>query len=400
MWKRYSLLLSGIGVSFFGNWIYIIALNVLVLDMTKSAAAVAGIYIVGPVAKLLTNFFAGSIIDRHNKRRLMIISDVIRGLLVLLVPFMGSIWIIYTIIFIANMAGSFFGPSSTFYITKFVKETDRRRFNSIMSMMNSGSFLIGPALAGILIATVGTTICVVINAVTFFCCAFCIYLLPNIEDETILKREPITLKMMLADWQVVKSYIKQDHYFIKVYLLFQVALMIAFSLDSQEVTFIKQNLGLSNQMYGVIVSITGIGSIIGASISAMLVKKISLQIYFAVGMLMTTIGYLLFYSSVGFWTATAAFIFLGFFMSFSNSGYDTFYQKNVPTEIMGRFGSVTAMFLSIIQISFTFIIGALAEWFSLQMVAVGFSAIAVLLSVILCTQVFQKPNKRYYAETS
>lgn len=115
---------------------------------------------------------------------------------------------------------------------------------------------------------------------------------------------------------------------------------------------------------------------------------------------MTTVGYLLFYSSVGFWTATAAFIFLGFFMSFSNSGYDTFYQKNVPTEIMGRFGSVTAMFLSIIQISFTFIIGALAEWFSLQMVAVGFSAIAVLLSVILCTQVFQKSNKRYYAETT
>lgn len=116
MWKRYSLLLSGIGVSFFGNWIYIIALNVLVLDMTKSAAAVAGIYIVYPVAKLLTNFFAGSIIDRQNKRRLMIISDVIRGLLVLLVPFMGSIWIIYTIIFVANMAGSFLGPALLFIL--------------------------------------------------------------------------------------------------------------------------------------------------------------------------------------------------------------------------------------------------------------------------------------------
>ncbi|MGE7625013.1 MFS transporter [Viridibacillus sp. NPDC096237] len=400
MWKKYSLLLSGIGVSFFGNWIYLIALNILVLDMTNSAAAVAGIYIVGPVAKLLTNFFAGSIIDRQNKRRLMILSDVIRGLLVLLVPFMGSIWTVYAILFIANMASSFFGPSSTFYITKFVEEKDRRRFNSIMSMLSSGSFLIGPALAGILIATVGTTICVVINAITFFLCAVCIYLLPNAENESTLKREPITLKMIMADWQVVKLYIKQDHYFIKIYLLFQFALMIALSLDSQEVTFIKQNLGLSNKMYGMIVSITGIGSIIGASVSAMLVKKISLQTYFAIGMLMTTVGYLLFYSSIGFWSATAAFIFLGFFMSFANSGYDTFYQKNVPTEIMGRFGSVTAMFLSILQISFTFIIGALAEWFSLQMVTIGFSAIAVLLSIILCIQVFQKPNQRYYAETS
>ena len=174
IWKKYSLLLSGIGVSFFGNWVYLIALNILVLDMTGSAAAVAGIYIVGPIARLLTNFWAGSIIDRVNKRKLMVLADVLRGSLILLVPFLDSLWIVYAILFAANIAAAFFGPSSTFYITKFVAETDRRSFNSIMSMMNSGSFLIGPAVAGVLIALFGTTWCVILNAITFFFCAFCI----------------------------------------------------------------------------------------------------------------------------------------------------------------------------------------------------------------------------------
>ena len=274
IWKKYSLLLSGIGVSFFGNWVYLIALNILVLNMTGSAAAVAGIYIVGPIARLLTNFWAGSIIDRVNKRKLMVMADVLRGSLVLLVPFLDSLWIVYGILFVANIAGAFFGPSSTFYITKFVAETDRRRFNSIMSMMNSGSFLIGPALAGVLIALFGTTWCVILNAVTFFFCAFCIARLPDVEDENVNKREPITAKMLVSDWLVVKGFIQKDRYFIKIYLLFQAALMIVFALDSQEVTFIKQNLALSDQMYGLIVSIAGVGALIGAAASAAFVKAL------------------------------------------------------------------------------------------------------------------------------
>lgn len=398
IWKKYSLLLSGIGVSFFGNWVYLIALNILVLDMTGSAAAVAGIYIVGPVARLLTNFWAGSIIDRVNKRKLMVIADVLRGSLVLFVPFIDSLWIVYAILFVANIAGAFFGPSSTFYITKFVAETDRRSFNSIMSMMNSGSFLIGPALAGVLIALFGTTWCVILNAVTFFFCALCIARLPDVEDENLLLREPITMKMLTSDWQVVKGFIQQDRYFIKIYLLFQVALMIAFALDSQEVTFIKQDLAQSDQLYGLIVSIAGVGALIGAAASAAFANRLSLQLYVGIGTVLTTVGYLLFYSAVDFLTATAAFIFLGFFMAFSNAGYDTFYQKSVPTTIMGRFGSLASMFQNCLQIVLTFILGIMSEWFSLQIVAIGFASIAVFITMLLCIAVFSKQHKHYYDE--
>ena len=400
IWKKYSLLLSGIGVSFFGNWIYLIALNILVLDMTGSAAAVAGIYIVGPIARLLTNFWAGSIIDRVNKRKLMVMADVLRGSLILLVPFLDSLWGVYGILFVANIAGAFFGPSSTFYITKFVVETDRRRFNSIMSMMNSGSFLIGPALAGVLIALFGTTWCVIINAITFFFCAFCIARLPNVEDENLNQREPITVKILVSDWRVVKGFINKDRYFIKIYLLFQVALMIVFALDSQEVTFIKQDLGQTDQIYGLIVSIAGVGALIAAAASASLVKRFSLQMYLGIGMVLTAVGYLLFYSAIDFWTATAAFIILGFFMAFSNAGYETFYQKNVPTAIMGCFGSLASMFQSLLQIIFTFFLGVMGEWFSLQMVAIGFAGIAIFITLLLCIEVFNKQYKHYYEENN
>ncbi|MFE4354351.1 MFS transporter [Peribacillus butanolivorans] len=78
-WKFPSILLLGIGVSNVGEWIYFISLNLIVLDMTGSPLAVSVLYIIKPLATLCTNFWAGSIIDRLNKRKLMVFFDIFRA---------------------------------------------------------------------------------------------------------------------------------------------------------------------------------------------------------------------------------------------------------------------------------------------------------------------------------
>lgn len=83
-WKYPAILLCGIGISNFGAWVYFIALNLIVLDLTKSPLAVAGLYIVKPLATLFTNVWAGSVIDRMNKRTVMITLDLIRAALIAL----------------------------------------------------------------------------------------------------------------------------------------------------------------------------------------------------------------------------------------------------------------------------------------------------------------------------
>ena len=83
--KNYILLLFGFGVSNLGNWIYLIALNLAVWHLTHSPAAVAGIYVVGPIARILCSFFAGSIIDRSNKKQILIWTDIFRGIIVCII---------------------------------------------------------------------------------------------------------------------------------------------------------------------------------------------------------------------------------------------------------------------------------------------------------------------------
>lgn len=398
MLKKYGLLLGGFGFSYFGNWIYLIALNLLVLDLTGSAAAVAGIYIVGPAARILTSFIAGSIIDRSNKRRLMIYSDIIRGLLVCFVPFMGSLWVIYTILFISNMVGAFFGPSSTFFITKYVADEEKKRFNAWLGMLSSGAFLIGPAIAGVLIISVGTTWTIIVNGITFFVCALAISAMPDVDEEHKGIRLHIRIKEIASDYNIVKQFMKADLTFIRIYLVYQIALMLAFALDSQEVTFLKQDLAVSDQVYGLIISIAGIGSLIGSSVAAGLTSKLSLRAYFGYGLLLTMTSYTAFYASEYLWTALIAFIGLGFFMAFSNAGYETYYQRNVPTALMGRFGSVAALFQNIIQILFTFILGLVSEVFTLQQSAIAFGLISVACTLLLLVLVYSKASARHFIE--
>lgn len=127
-WKSSVLLISGLGFSNLGNWIYFVAINLTILEITGSAAALAGLFVIRPMAMLITNFWSGSIIDRVNIKNLMIIVDVIRGGLLLIIPFTTNLWMIYLLILLINTVGSFFGPSSSIYITKLVPTEKRQRF--------------------------------------------------------------------------------------------------------------------------------------------------------------------------------------------------------------------------------------------------------------------------------
>lgn len=381
--RKYRLILFGFGFSYLGNWVNLVALNLLVWHLTESPTAMASIFIVGPIARILTSFFAGSIIDRSNKQKLMIYSDIIRGILILLLPFTSSIWLIYGVLFLSNIASSFFGPSSTYYIAKYVPDKDKQSFNAILGIFSSGSFLIGPALAGFIIALSDVSVAIWFNALTFFVCALAIFKLPVVDDRQDMHRQRLTWQMLKEDYGIVYAYIKKEQAFAKVFLYFQGALMIAFALDSQEATFIKQNLQASDSLYGVMVSIAGIGAIIGGAMAARYAKRFSTRQYIIYGLLLTTICYTLFYLSPNVAMGTISFIALGICMSFCNAGYSTFYQLSVPSAIMGRFGSVSTMVVNMLQIVFTLALGMLADWLSLQLVCIVFGILAIFISLVL-----------------
>jgi predicted MFS family arabinose efflux permease len=171
-------------------------------------------------------------------------------------------------------------------------------------------------------------------------------------------------------------------------------------MDSQEVVFIQDVVGLTETDYSFLVSISGIGFALGALFITVISKMLSLKKLMGYGMLLTAAGYLIYALADSFMTVAAGFIILGIFNAFSSAGYQTFYQNNVPVEIMGRMTSVIGVIQSLAQIILLLGIGVLGDLFPLRYTIVISAVLNLLLSFYVCWQLLKPGKQQYFSETT
>ncbi|MNV27473.1 enterobactin exporter EntS [compost metagenome] len=402
-WKYPSILLFGIGVTNIAAWIYFIALNLIVLNMTHSPFAVSGLYILNPLATLFTNLWSGSLIDRVNKRNLMAFLDVFRAILISVLPLFSSIWCIYLIVLIINMASSIFGPTSMTYTTKLIPADRRQRFNSLNSLINSGAFLIGPAVAGMLFFIGSPTFAIEINSVSLSISALITLIMPNLDKTSsyYVRDKKITLKLLKKDLSLVFQFYRRYTYFMIICFLFGgVIVVMTSAVDSLEVSFAKLVLHLSERDYGILVSIAGAGIIVGAIINTLIVKKLAITVMIGVGSLGVCFGYLIYAFSNSFFIAAVGFFNLAFCLAFVNTGFITFFQYNVPIELMGRVRSLNEFIEAILKIITIVILGFAAEQISVRFAVIAGVTVILLLGITLCVCVMRPSKTNFFQLTS
>lgn len=397
-WRYPAILLCSIGVSSVGEWIYFIALNLIVLNLTESALAVSGLYIVRAISSLFTNFWSGSLIDRFNKKKLMVFLNLVQSILIVILPCFSSLLWMYVLVFLITVASSMYQPTSMTYITKLIPVEQRKRFNALRSLLDSGAFLTGPAIAGFLF-TVGTPyMAIYLNAIALFLSACITFKMPNIEalEKFINRTEKASLfRVLLLDWQMVIRFSLKNSYVMVVYLLFSAIIILMTATDSLEAAFATQILALSEGEYGILVSIAGVGVLFGSLTNSVIVEKIPTSWLIGMGSLVTALGYLIFTSSFSFLIAAIGCFVLSFATAFANTGFYTFYQNNIPSESMGRIGSIYGFFEALFIIIFTTIFGIFAEWITIRSVVISASFMMAFVAVILLWLNI-KPSKSHY----
>ncbi|MED4390423.1 MFS transporter [Priestia aryabhattai] len=386
-WKYPCLLLFGIGTSNIGDWIYLIALNVMMLDMTNSPLAVSGLYMIKPLAALCTNIWSGSLIDRMNKRKLMIFLDWMRAGIIACLPFFSSILIIYVLVFIISMASSMFRPTSMVYITKLIPIEKRKRFNSLRSLIDSGGFLLGPAAAGALFMIGTPAFAIYANAAALVVSGMVTLLMPNLDIKTEAKENKLSVNTIGEDWKVVFRFSRANRYIMTIYVLFSFLMVMATAIDSLEVSFATKVIHLSESEYGFLLSVAGAGIMIGAVVNTLLAQKLSTNFLIGAGSVGVSLGYLLYACSSSFQTMGTGFFSLSFALAFASAGFQTFYQNSISVDMMGRVGSIYGLLESLLIIMMTFLCGMAAHIVSIQGAVIGGSLIMLLSTVVLflCT---------------
>ncbi|MEM4994562.1 MULTISPECIES: MFS transporter [Priestia] len=382
-WKYPCLLLFGIGTSNIGDWIYLIALNVMMLDMTNSPLAISGLYMIKPLAALCTNIWSGSLIDRMNKRKLMLFLDWMRAGIIVCLPFFSSILIIYVLVFIISMASSMFRPTSMVYITKLIPTEKRKRFNSLRSLIDSGGFLLGPAAAGALFMVGTPAFAIYANAAALVLSGMVTLFMPNLDTKTEVKENKLSITTIREDWKAVFRFSRANRYIITIYVLFSFLMVMATAIDSLEVSFATKVIHLSESEYGFLLSVAGAGIMIGAVVNTLLAQKLSTNFLIGAGSVGVSLGYLLYACSSSFQTMGTGFFSLSFALAFASAGFQTFYQNSIPVDMMGRVGSIYGLLESLLIIMMTFLCGMAAHIVSIQGAVIGGSLIMLLSTVVL-----------------
>ncbi|MEW6978424.1 MAG: MFS transporter [Bacillota bacterium] len=391
-WRDMSILLGAIGIANIGEWIYMIALHLLIFQETGSVLAITAVYMLRPAAALLTNSWSGSLIDRLNQRNVMISLDITRAILIACIPFAlfsGHLLIVYAIVFVIHMAQAIFHPASMVYMTGLVPAGHRKRFNAIRSLLQSGGFLLGPAVAGLLFLIGTPVFSIYVNAICLLISALLTMCLPKLS-KTNDGQKSFSLSMLKEDARLVLRFSLTSRHVMAVYLLFSAAMtVLPTAIDSLEAAFAKEVLMLTDTEYGLLVSMAGAGIIAGASLNSAIVERLPVFIMLAIGSLFVTFGYLIYAFSSTLTAAAIGFFVLAFFLAFANTGFMTFYQTNIPVEVMGRVASFYALCEAVLTIGMTGIFGVLAHVLSIRTSVILGSMCMLLVCLFLCFVIFR-----------
>ncbi len=173
-------------VSLFGDAFALIALPWFVLQLTESGTATAGILLTLQLPAIATSIVIGSLIDRFQPRAIIAIDNGLRTLIIGLIPLLYwsgvlEIWLLFLLTFLAGMLVPATEVGSRSVLPDLVDSKDLDAANMLWSFSLNLSLVIGPAVAGILIASFGGPSVLLIDAATFAVMAFAALTLPILK---------------------------------------------------------------------------------------------------------------------------------------------------------------------------------------------------------------------------
>jgi MFS family permease len=166
-------------VSGFGDSLHRITLLWLVTQITGSALATGAIVIAATLSVLLFSLPAGVIADRYDRKKLMVVLDIIRALLVLLIPVLAAfelldIAALVLITFLLTGLSQFFFPAENALLPNLLKDEDLAAANALSFASRTLMNIVGPTISGILVAQLGPLFAFYIDSATFAFSAICI----------------------------------------------------------------------------------------------------------------------------------------------------------------------------------------------------------------------------------
>jgi MFS family permease len=331
---RFLRLWIGQGTSFVGDAVSMVALVVLVVQITGSASAVGGAL----VARLLPTIaspLAGVLADRVDRRVVLVASDLVRAVLVLGLVFARDLATIYVLVFLMGLARTIFNPTVRAAFPRVVGRGDLTRANALIGGTFSTSIMVGPALGGLLIASIGVDAAFLADAITYLVSAILLSGIPLPRPRRESEEEGFIRELRSGFGYLIGTRVP----LVIVLGAFLTILTINATVPA-EVFLAKETFGAGNVGYGLLVSLWGGGMVLGSAMMAVLGDRINLVFLYFLSIFVGACALVGTGLAPAFVLALGALMVEGAATGVDNVATDTILQKRVPDAFLGRVFSI------------------------------------------------------------
>lgn len=385
LWNRnFILIMQGQMVSVFGDNIYEIALGFWILAVTGSTALMGTIMAAAVLPKIFISPFAGTFIDRHDRRNIMIITDIIRGILILFTGIAAVIgfirmWMVLVIGIITGICGCFFNPAINSSIPDIVPESKLLKANSALSIANTANYLVGNAAGGFIVQILGAPVIFIINGFSFLFSAAAEFFIKIPESEATLENVNF-FEDMKSGINLIKNSAGLKFLFITI------CFFNSFASMSMTLTlpWFKVNRELGLAFYGVAMAINALGMLIGfmalSSIELKKEKRFSAFIFSGILLSITMIIYSL---TLNRYMIGIMFFIDGFCIAIVNSLIQSCIQINVNSGMRAKAFALRDMLTyALVPLSMA-IAGVLAEKIKMNKIIMADYIVFLIIFILL-----------------
>lgn len=321
----------------FGNTFSGVALTWLLMGLTDSTLSRGITLALSMLPTLLLTPVAGSVIDRFSRRRMLIISDLVRSvidlfLVVVLLTRSVAVWHIYTFSFLHSLARVFYNPCLNAFLPSLVPRPQLPQANSAQDLAMRVAMMVGPAAGGIAYSKLGAAAVIGVDGLMLLASAFLLTIV-RVEEKILPRDQRASMREQLSSgW----AYVRQNSW-----ILYQTSAMLLVNMSNIVFSvvwplIVKNQLLFGPEEHGLLDSVSSFASIVTAALLTGLVlrfkKKQVLALALAGGGLFT----------LGLIFSRSLFMVVFFIAAIGITrpplavSNNSIYQAAVPSEYMGR----------------------------------------------------------------
>jgi MFS family permease len=333
--RNYRLYFFGQLISLAGTWMQSAAQAWLVLKLTNSSLWLGVVSFAQFTPILIVGLFAGVIIDRVDRRRLIMTTQILLMLsafTLAALTWTGRVRVAYVILLAAfnGTIGSFDMPGRQSFVVEMVGYDDLANAIALNSMMFNSARMLGPAMAGLLIAWLGIGTCFFLNGVSFLAVIW------SLSQMEIPARVITVGTRMLHQLREGLAYVWSNRQIFHQMALAAITNGFGYQYLVLVPLFARNVLHGDARTYGFLVGIQGLGSVLGAATLASRTTTIGIRNNLIVGLLISAMGIIVFGLSRSMLLSMLAQLVIGIGLTSFRASNNTLVQLFVSDDLRGR----------------------------------------------------------------